>query len=172
MNNPFAIIPMCLTCDDLRSVAAGPRASKPCPVCGCTCPKPEKGSEKTSTCDGDRKLTDLKHQRFRATLPGISLGDLTEQEKRNFEEWRKLDVHELDCLRYIEAGRYDPGKDPEFVTEARERFKTWRAEAIDRHVGPEPEWLRLKLAGKAVETNRSQDIFYEAWLERYGEKKP
>jgi hypothetical protein len=118
----------CRTCGDHKRVQAV-HESIPCPEC--------KDWPKEKRDDLMRAAT-----RAHAEKPSISETDLSDQEAALVAEWGVLHpgVHRLTLLTWIEGRRYDPAKDPEFLAEARKRFKKWQ---FLRHSdeGPRPEWV-------------------------------
>lgn len=130
----------CRTCRDHGWVAAGKKDIK-CPEC-------------QSWDDEQREAIRRAATRDRAEKPAIGLADLTAEERALVAQWR-IDhprVHELTLLTWIEGRRYDPEKDPEFMAEARKRFKKWQF-LRNVHDGPEPSWAR-----HALETGDTTDL--------------
>jgi hypothetical protein len=60
---------------------------------------------------------------------GICELDLDEKELATYRLMRVNSPHEdkQTVLSWIEGQRYDPSKDPEFVKDAREKFRAWRS---------------------------------------------
>lgn len=162
--NPYAIPPACPKCNDTRTLtkytSARPKELVPCPDCGSLTPE---------EYDRFRKDAWTKRQ----PQVGICELDLTPEEFKTYTRLRaeNPDVSKLTVLGWIESDRYDPAKDPEFLKEAREEFRKWQAGMVERHAGIKPEWLVRKLAGLPVEINRSQELFFKAWVEKYGDQK-
>lgn len=118
--NKWARKPACSTCNDIRRitkrVAAREADVTPCPTCG--------------------NLNSDEYERFRRDAwardskpPEITLLDLTADELLTFRRWQAEhpSVSKMTLLSWIEGGRYDPSKDEEFLAEAREEFRKWRA---------------------------------------------
>jgi hypothetical protein len=99
-----------------RSVRAAKTDLVPCGTCG--------------------TLSDDEYDRFRREAwtrdhvpPTICEMDLTDAEVPIFKRMREQNPNasKLTVLTWIEGQRYDPAKDPEFLAEARAKFKEWRA---------------------------------------------
>lgn len=118
----------CRTCGDFKKVYDGPRTID-CPECASW---------------PDEKRRDLLRNATRehAEKPSINDSDLSDAEKDLIAEWTVAHphVHRLTFLTWIEGRRYDPSKDPDFLAEARKRFKKWQ---FLRHgyEGRRPEWV-------------------------------
>jgi hypothetical protein len=122
----------CRTCHDFKRVYAD-RATVECPECKAW---PQEKRE-----DLLRNAT-----RERAEKPSIRASDLTDEERAIVAQWR-IDhplVHELTLLTWIEGRRYDPEKDPEFLAEARKRFKKWQF-LRNSNEGPISGWAQHAL---------------------------
>jgi hypothetical protein len=112
---------LCGLCEDFRRVDAPPGLiaasgepirTVPCPSCG---------------TDEQRREKFIQSNR----LPALRISDLTEDEMATFRQWRGAGHHELDCLRWIEGGRYKPEEDKEFLKECFFKLAEWR-EARDK----------------------------------------
>ena len=103
-SNPFAIPPGCATCDDTRRVSERDYSSRPCPVCGCTCPKRGK-DEPPPSCSGCVKSRDLKHNAFVRShaMPTIIELDMTTAELAALRMLRSL--HPLSLIHISEPTR-------------------------------------------------------------------
>jgi hypothetical protein len=100
--NPWAdALLVCHACEDTGRSAANRdyRGSNPCPFCGTP----------------DRREP-MQRERNHQTMPTLKRSDLTAEEEQLVKEWRLKGYHELDCLRWTEGARYDPEKDPEFLS--------------------------------------------------------
>ena len=120
----------CRTCRDFGFVYDGPTTVE-CPECSAWPP-------------------DKKHELLRAATrqtaekPEISMADLTPDERALMAEWvvAHPHVHELTLLTWIEGRRYDPSKDPDFLSVARKKFKKWRFLRYASVEGPTPDWVK------------------------------
>lgn len=131
MINPFARPPACPVCDDTRMVTSSVRAREadvsPCPRCGAD-PHPREPESKESR----ERYDHFVRTRFIETsvAPAISQLDLTPEEFKTYQRLR--DEHPeasgTTVLSWIEGQRYDPSKDEEFMRDAREHFRKWRAD--------------------------------------------
>lgn len=167
--NPYAEPPACSVCNDIRMVEDR-RSTTKCPVCGCSCPKPEKGQALAESCDGCRKFGDLKRTRMAThhARPEMGERDLTPREREQVAEWRLRypKTSFLTMMGWIEGGRYEPSKDETFLKEVALMMPT-PEEQVDRHLGPLPGWLTRRLAGVSVETTPGQERFLAAWKTKY-----
>ena len=127
--NPFSSPPGCATCDDLRRVSERDYSSRPCPVCGCSCPKRGK-DEPPPSCDGCVKNRNLKRDAFHRhhEQPTIIELDMTPAELAALRMLRSLhpNVTKTTALGWIEGQRYAPGKDPAFLAECEAALDDWR----------------------------------------------
>lgn len=87
-------------------------------------------------CDACGTLTPDEYDRFTRDAwikntkpPGICELDLTNAELDIYKRMKQQNPHasKTTVLSWIEGQRYDPAKDEEFLKEAREKFKEWRA---------------------------------------------
>ena len=164
--NPYAAPPLCDICLDSREVQTKHHGTEKCQRCGCTDPDPEKGHRRTKDCGGCRWRRAAYIDRLKAHPSDVRPADLTEKEMALWDRWSAEGYNPLDGLRWVEGQRYDPSKDEEFLTDAREKFRQWRRDAVDRHEGLEPEWLLRALKGEKVEMNSSQKEFLKLWKEK------
>lgn len=117
--NPYARPYACPTCQDCRVVTRWPSARDKdlvrCQKCGL--------------------LNDEEYERFRRdawvrdhTPPEICQLDLAPEEFKTYERMRAEhpNASKLTLLSWIEGQRYDPAKDPEFLAEARVKFREWK----------------------------------------------
>ena len=118
--NPYARPPACSTCNDTRTLAKYPTARKddliPCGACG--------------------NLNSDEYERFRRDAwaaaqkpPSICELDLTPEEFVVYQRSRTEhpQASKLTVLAWMEGQRYDPSKDEEFLNQARDEFRKWRA---------------------------------------------
>jgi len=123
----------CRTCHDFKKVYIG-RDTEDCPECAGWPVEKRKDLLRLAT-------------REVAEKPSITESDLSAAEKVLLAEWAVAhpDVHKLTLLTWVEGRRYDPAKDPEFLTDARKAFKKWQ---FYRHTneGPLPDWAKTALA--------------------------
>lgn len=96
------IAPLCSRCGDTRRISSSRDSFD-----SVTCPK----------CGTDAARDEMASQRLRDTLPRLKPDQLTPEEREVFMGWRARAFHELDCLRWIEGRRYDPGNDPSFLAD-------------------------------------------------------
>jgi len=123
----------CRKCSDYKRVYAD-RECVPCPDC--------------AGWDVETRLKILKDAtRAGAEKPSIRMVDLSDEEKVLMAKWavEHPNVHELTLLTWVEGRRYDPAKDPEFLTDARKAYRKWQ---FYRHTneGPLPDWAKNALA--------------------------
>jgi len=133
LNPDDRTIVACKTCRDFKKVYSGNHTID-CPEC-------------SSWPDGKRDdLLKLATKEL-AEKPSITESDLSGEEKALMASWAvdHPNVHKLTLLTWIEGRRYDPAKDPEFLTDARKAFKKWQ---FYRHTneGPLPDWAKNALA--------------------------
>lgn len=130
----------CRVCHDFKRVYAG-KKDVPCPECSSWNAEQRDAIRRSATRD-------------RAEKPSIRMGDLTAEERAVVAQWR-IDhphAHELTLLTWIEGRRYDPEADPEFMIEARKRFKKWQF-LRNTHDGPVSAW-----AQNALETGNTSGL--------------
>jgi hypothetical protein len=120
VTNPYARPFSCPICRDFRTRTRSTRAVKgdlvPCDRCGLLSPE--------------------EYERFRRDAwvknqipPSICELDLTAVELALYQTMRVQNPHaaKATVLTWMEGQRYDPSKDEEFLANARQHFKQWRA---------------------------------------------
>lgn len=118
--NPFAVPYACPKCKDFRYLARYASARQgdlvKCDKCG--------------LMESD-EYEAFKRDAWKANhrQPEICELDLTPDEFKVYEAARAQypQVSKTTVLSWMEGQRYDPSKDQEFLAEAREKFKPWRA---------------------------------------------
>lgn len=137
----------CRTCHDYKRVHTQ-KESIECPEC--------KGWDADKRNDLLRQAT-----KARAEKPSIRMSDLSDEERALVAQWRVEHprVHELTLLTWIEGRRYDPAKDPEFLAEARKRFKKWQF-LRNSNEGPIPDWAQFALASGSTAHLSKTDAEY------------
>ena len=140
----------CVTCHDFKRVYAGAKDVE-CPEC--------KGWPVEKREELLKAATKAK-----AEKPSIRMVDLSDEETALVATWRveHPHVHELTLLTWLEGRRYDPEKDPEFLAEARKRFKKWQF-LRNSNEGPVPDWAKTAIAtGQTGHLSKSDREYVES----------
>lgn len=140
----------CRTCHDFKRVHAGNRDVE-CPEC--------------AGWDAEKRDHLLRQAtKERAEKPSIRMADLSDDERALVAAWRleHPNVHELTLLTWVEGRRYDPEKDPEFLAEARKRFKKWQF-LRNSNEGPVPDWAKTAIStGQTGHLSKSDREYVES----------
>jgi hypothetical protein len=131
-DNPYAIPFICNDCRDVRYVtdhsAARLKNVKPCRRCG-----PD--SELVDGKNRETASSAERYEHFRATRMAEIHGvpELT-QDMLTPKEWERYLILKVEhphtsnrtLLSWLEGQRYDPSKDPDFLQDARQKFRDWK----------------------------------------------